>query len=108
MKASQVSLAAALAATLVLGSPEGAPASALDGRTSLMAFTEEPTATTTEAPSSGLTPAVEAPPEEEEGEEQPWTARFLAPLVLVLGLAALIGAIAYYGVRIRRRYRVIS
>lgn len=51
-------------------------------------------------------PAVEAPEEVEEDEEQPWTARFLAPTVLLLGVVALGGSILYYGVRIRGKYTV--
>lgn len=51
-------------------------------------------------------PAVEVPPEVEEEEEQPWTARFLAPTVLLLGLVALGGSVLYYAVRIRGRYVV--
>jgi hypothetical protein len=51
-------------------------------------------------------PAVEAPPEAADDEEQPWTARYLAPGVLVLGIVALAGSALYYGVRIRGKYRV--
>lgn len=51
-------------------------------------------------------PAVEAPPEAAEDEEQPWTARFLAPTVLLLGVVALGGSVLYYGIRIRGRYKV--
>lgn len=53
-------------------------------------------------------PAVEAPPEAEEEEEQPWTQRYLAPTVLLLGVVALGGSLLYYGLRIRGRYRVSS
>lgn len=51
-------------------------------------------------------PAVEVPPDAPEAPEHPWTARFLAPLVLVLGVGSIAGALLYYGVRIRGRYRV--
>jgi hypothetical protein len=51
-------------------------------------------------------PAVEAPPEAAEDEEQPWTARYLAPTVLLLGVVALGGSVLYYAVRIRGRYVV--
>jgi hypothetical protein len=56
----------------------------------------------------GQEPAVIAPPASESETEQPWTSRFLAPTLLVIGLLALIGAIVYYGVRIRSRYEVVD
>ena len=52
-------------------------------------------------------PAVVVPEEAEAGTEDPWTARFLAPLVLVIGVASLGVAISYYVVRIRGRYRTV-
>ena len=63
-----------------------------------------------EAPSneSGLVPAEEAPPAGEEDEEQPWTARFLAPTVLAIGVIALVISVAYYGLRVRGRYEVVE
>jgi hypothetical protein len=72
------------------------------------AFTEAPAEDATEEaqPSSGVTPAEDAPPPADEDEEQPWTARFLAPTVLALGVVATIATVAYYGVRIRGRYEV--
>ena len=53
-------------------------------------------------------PAVEAPPDAVDDLEQPWTARYLAPTTLLLGLVALGGSVLYYGVRIRGRYKVID
>lgn len=51
-------------------------------------------------------PAVEIPAEAEAEEEAPWTMRFLAPLTIVLGVVTVGGALAYYVVRIRGRYRL--
>ena len=53
-------------------------------------------------------PAVETPPDAAEEEEEPWTARYLAPTTLLLGLVALGGSLLYYGLRVRGRYRVTS
>ena len=52
-------------------------------------------------------PAVMVPEAVEEAEEDPWTARFLAPAVAALGAVAVGSAAAYYVVRIRGRYRVV-
>ncbi len=52
-------------------------------------------------------PAVMLPEAEEEADEDPWTARFLAPAVAALGAVAVGSAAAYYVVRVRGRYRVI-
>jgi hypothetical protein len=52
-------------------------------------------------------PAVVVPEEVEEGVEDPWTARFLAPLVFVIGVVSLGAAVSYYVVRIRGRYRTV-
>ena len=52
-------------------------------------------------------PAVMVPEEAEEETDDPWTARFLAPAVAVLGAVAVGSAAAYYVVRIRGRYRVV-
>jgi hypothetical protein len=97
-----------LGAVLLLGAPTAAVAFDAGQGATIVALTEEPSETTTTAPSSGLTPAVEAPAPDEDKSTQPWTARFLAPLILLLGLAALVAAVAYYGVRIKRRYRISS
>ena len=51
-------------------------------------------------------PAVEVPEVVEEAEEQPWTQRFLAPAMVVLGAVAVGAAASYYVVRIRGRYRL--
>ncbi|MDJ0925283.1 MAG: hypothetical protein QNJ77_12045 [Acidimicrobiia bacterium] len=52
-------------------------------------------------------PAVEVPEESEDDEEDPWTARFLAPAVVVLGALTVGASLAYYVVRVRGRYRVV-
>jgi hypothetical protein len=52
-------------------------------------------------------PAVEAPAPLPPDTTEPWTARFLAPAIVVIGVAVVIAAGAYYVVRIRGRYRVM-
>ena len=52
-------------------------------------------------------PAVEAPVEFADEEEQPWTARFLAPAVLLLSVIAIGSSVLYYAVRIRGKYTVV-
>ena len=62
------------------------------------------------APSEVLAaePAVEVPEASEEDEEAPWTARFLAPAVVVIAVLTVGASLAYYVVRIRGRYRVVQ
>ncbi len=85
-----------------------APAAAFE----VAAFTEGPTESepAEQDPGSelGIVPAVEAPVEGAEESDAPWTQRFLAPLVLLLGVLGLVASIAYYGLRIRGKYRVAS
>lgn len=87
-----------------------AAAPALAGDVMTLAFTEGETESEVveeeQGSQLGIEPAVEAPPTVEAEEERPWTQRFLAPAVLVLGLLALIGSVLYYGARVRGRYRV--
>ena len=52
-------------------------------------------------------PAVMLPEASEEETEDPWTARFLAPAVVVIGAIVVGASLSYYVVRIRGRYRVI-
>ncbi len=52
-------------------------------------------------------PAVIVPDEAEEEGEDPWTARFLAPAVVVITVVAVGASVSYYVVRVRGRYRVI-
>ena len=67
---------------------------------------EEPATTSTFAP--GMTPAVEAPPASEAERDDPWTARYLAPLLLVGGVVVAIGYFATYGARVRGKYEVVD
>ena len=53
-------------------------------------------------------PAVEIPEEAESEEEQPWTIRFLVPATIAIAVVTVGGAMAYYVVRIRGRYRVVQ
>lgn len=53
-------------------------------------------------------PAVEVPDVEGDEEEDPWTARFLAPAVVVIAVVTVGASLAYYVVRIRGRYRVVQ
>jgi hypothetical protein len=53
-------------------------------------------------------PAVEVPPPAAEDEQDPWTARFLAPAVVVIAVVAVGAAVSYYVVRVRGRYRVVE
>ena len=67
---------------------------------------EETTTTTTFA--EGEAPAVVVPVEEPEEEEQPWTARFLIP-ILVSSAILIIAVVAYvYLARVKNRYRVVG
>ncbi|MGD2051521.1 MAG: hypothetical protein PVI35_03500 [Acidimicrobiia bacterium] len=51
-------------------------------------------------------PAVEAPPVSVEETEQPWTARYLAPTVVAIGVLSVAGAAVFYLVRVRGRYTI--
>ncbi len=53
-------------------------------------------------------PAVVVPEEAEEAEEDPWTARFLGPAVVVIAVVSVGSAASYYLVRVRGRYRVVQ
>ena len=52
-------------------------------------------------------PAVMVPEAAEEDEEDPWTARFLAPASVLIGVVVVGAAASYYIVRVRGRYRVV-
>lgn len=64
---------------------------------------------TTDAPAneSGIVPAVEADTSGGEAAEQPWTARFLAPLLLTIGIVGLVTSLIAYVTRVKARYRVV-
>ena len=73
----------------------------------VVAFTE-----VTDAPDevimndSGIIPAVEQIAPTEEVVEQPWTFRFMVPVIAVLGIAVLAAVTLHYALRVRGRYRV--
>ncbi|GMQ92689.1 MAG: hypothetical protein BMS9Abin12_0166 [Acidimicrobiia bacterium] len=58
--------------------------------------------------SAGDEPAVVLPPAEVDVLEQPWTARFLIPLLVVTAIALVIGVVIAYDRSIRQRYKVVS
>ena len=100
-----------IAVFMVLLVVAGAPAAAFASDGGVVLATEEPTE---EAPSDepmfeeGQEPAEITPPAAEDDAEQPWTSRFLAPTILVIGIVALIGSIAYYGIWVRSRYEIVD
>ena len=86
------------------------PAAAFAGDGLILATEAETEGDGTEAPAneSGVTPAEEAPQDEADEPDQPWTARFLAPLVLTIGIAGLVISAVAYVVRVKSRYRVVE
>ena len=81
------------------------PSVALADDDLVLATAESETTETTEA-DIGIQPAVEADPAGGEDEEQPWTARFLAPLLLTIGVVGLALSAIGYLFRLKARYRV--
>lgn len=72
---------------------------------------EEDTTATTAVPvqiSEGESPAVEAPPPDDSVVEQPWTARYIYPTIVIVTLILIVGVIIGYNRSIRGRYRVVS
>jgi hypothetical protein len=53
-------------------------------------------------------PAVMIPPPESEEREQPWTARYLIPLLVVTAIVLVIGVAIAYNHSVRHRYEVVS
>ena len=85
------------------------PAMALAGDELILATAEEPEGEVIEPAlvnESGIEPAVEADPRSEEEDEQPWTARFLAPLILTIGVIGLGVSLVGYVTRVKGRYTV--
>lgn len=81
----------------------------------VVAFTEaegegeaEEAPPTTVVSEGGIAPAELAPPADEAAAEDQWTAKFLAPTVAILGVLGIIAAFAFYGLRVRGRYRVVE
>ena len=58
--------------------------------------------------SSGEEPAVVLPAPEHEQPEQPWTARFLIPLLVVTAVVVVIGVAIAYNHSVRHRYKVVT
>jgi hypothetical protein len=58
--------------------------------------------------SAGDEPAVVIPPAEIEVPEQPWTARFIIPLLVVTAIVLVIGVLIAYNHSIRNRYKVVA
>jgi hypothetical protein len=58
--------------------------------------------------SQGEGPAVEVPPVVIEVPEQPWTARFIYPAIVVITILLILGLIIGYNHKIRNRYQVVS
>ncbi|MDJ0953407.1 MAG: hypothetical protein QNJ81_06985 [Acidimicrobiia bacterium] len=77
----------------------------------LLLFVPAPLSIANAAPAMADTvaaqPAVTVPEEAEDEEEDPWTARFLAPAVVVIAVVVVGASISYYVVRVRGRYRVV-
>ena len=53
-------------------------------------------------------PAVVVPPTEDKEPQQPWTARFLIPLLVISALALIVGVVIAYNHSIRHRYKVLT
>jgi hypothetical protein len=58
--------------------------------------------------SEGEQPAVVAPPIEEGEVEQPWTSRFIYPLIVVGTFVLIIGIAIGYNRSVRTKYRVVG
>jgi hypothetical protein len=58
--------------------------------------------------SEGEQPAVVAPPIEEGDVEQPWTSRFLYPLIVVGTFVLIIGIAIGYNSSVRTKYKVVG
>lgn len=63
---------------------------------------------TTAVSEGGIAPAELVPPDTTEPAEDQWTAKFLAPLVAILGTLGVIAAFILYGLRLRARYRIVE
>jgi hypothetical protein len=81
----------------------------------VVAFTEadgegdvEEAPATTVVSEGGIAPAELAPPIDDTAAEDQWTAKFLAPTVAILAVLGIIAAFAFYGLRVRGRYRVVE
>ena len=71
--------------------------------------TPEPISEETEEGSSGITPAVEIPEEDESAPVPDWTYRYLVPTGLALAVVIiLITSIQYFTSVVRKRYRIVE
>ena len=70
--------------------------------------TGETTETTVDPYADGEAPAVIVAEEEAEEAEQPWTARFLIPLLVVTAVLLIVGVAIAYNSSIRTRYKVTA
>jgi len=70
----------------------------------------ETTATTVAAEqiSEGEGPAIDAPEVEIEEQAQPWTARFIYPVLLVITIVLIGWIVIAYNRKVRHRYEVVS
>lgn len=57
---------------------------------------------------TGEAPVVVIPPPESDEVEQPWTARFLIPLLVVTAIVLVIGVAIAYNRSVRTRYKVTA
>ncbi len=69
---------------------------------------DEAPATTVAAVPEGEGPAVEAPAVEPERAEQPWTARFIYPVLILVTILLLAWLGIWYNRNIRKKYQVIG
>lgn len=70
---------------------------------------EEVTTTTVADPfGDGEAPAVVIPPAEAEEDDQPWTARFIYPSIVIGTILLIIGLVIGYNRSIRNRYKVVA
>ena len=94
----------ALAALLI--SALAAPSFAAEGEDEATEATD--TTVAVEPVSAGEGPMVMIPAPEIDEPEQPWTARFLIPLLVVTAIVLVIGVAIAYNHTVRHRYKVVS
>lgn len=96
-----------VALTAVLALTVAVPAFGADHAQADEAETTDTTVVAVEI-STGDEPAVVIPPAEIEVPEQPWTARFIIPLLVVTAIVLIIGVLIAYNRSIRNRYKVVA
>jgi hypothetical protein len=95
-----------LALAALLMSAIAAPSFAAEGDDETAETTDVTVAV--EPISAGDGPMVMIPAPEIDEPEQPWTARFLIPLLVVTAIVLVIGVIIAYNHSVRHRYKVVS